>query len=241
MGKRRTLMNGRGVGPSKVAPDEILNVKDDGAREAFRALVGKTGWAVEDGEIDGVFDTVTDTIKVVRKDGIPVTLILDGTRVLNSGQDLADAAAEGGTDMEGGADEERLTLTQIEQMPKETTFARMQSRWDTPADTRPAWKKPFTSRPQPREVEERVALGRFVGTKTEGTNYNGVFIIKFERPDGRPMEVRYEGTDAPPVTDIFVDTRGGRRSRLNVQRRRTQRNRRNRVGRKARKLATRRR
>ena len=141
----------------------------------------------------------------------------------------------------GGAEEERLTLKQIEQMPKETTFARMQSRWDTPPDTRPAWKRPFTSRPQPHEVEERVALGRFVGTKTEGTNYNGVFIIKFERPDGRPMEVRYEGTDAPPVTDIFVDTRGGRRSRLQKQAGRTKRNRRNLKRKQLRKLSTRRR
>jgi len=141
----------------------------------------------------------------------------------------------------GGAGEERLTFKQIQQMPKDTTFARMQERWVTPPDTRGTFKKLVTSPPKPYEIQERVELGRFAGWTTEGTNYNGVFIIKFVRPDGKPMEVRYEGTDTPQMTDIFVDTRGGRRSGLNVQGRRTQRNRRNRVSRKTRKLATRRR
>jgi len=53
-----------------------------------------------------------------------------------------------------------------------------------------------------------------------------------------------EGTVVFPEGEDSLFSSGGRRSRtlrLNVQRRRTQRNRRNRVGRKARKLATRRR
>jgi hypothetical protein len=100
MVKRRGTLKGRGVGPSKVAPEhpeepmepETILKGDEGAFERFQELVTETGWAVEPGAETGVFDTVKETIKVTKTPEGTLEFLLDGTTRITSPDEFAEAA-----------------------------------------------------------------------------------------------------------------------------------------------------
>lgn len=112
MVKRRGTLKGRGVGPSKVAPEpmdpETIQV-DVGEWERFWDLIG-THWMVEEGPARGLFETAEDTIEVTKEDGIPTKVVLDGKTF--SQDEFIAAATEGDAEPEdepeGGRRRSRL-------------------------------------------------------------------------------------------------------------------------------------
>jgi hypothetical protein len=122
MVKRRGTLKGRGVGPSKVAPaeevmeeepvevEETIDVTEEDALGDFQALVGKTGWVYEDGDVQGAFAGATKTITVVKVDDKPIRFILDDAAqtTIESGEDLTTAAAKTGEDTTGSSRRSRL-------------------------------------------------------------------------------------------------------------------------------------
>jgi hypothetical protein len=112
---RSRTLKGRGIGPSKVAPAEVeedvieepivIDVNEEGARDTFAELVGKTGWSYDDAEVDSVFESVPESITVTTTKGIPTQFVLDGTRTIESQADLT-KEAEAATAEATAAEEE---------------------------------------------------------------------------------------------------------------------------------------
>lgn len=89
MAHRRRLL-GRGVAQSKVAPApaeerETLELPD--GLDRLRTLLGKTGWAYDEGSAMGAFEDAK-TVTVVSVSGTPTRFVLDDGREIASGEDL---------------------------------------------------------------------------------------------------------------------------------------------------------
>jgi hypothetical protein len=89
MAPRRSLL-GRGLAQSKVAPApaedrETLDIPD--GLDRLRTLLGKTGWAYDEGSALGAFEDAK-TVTVVSVNGTPKRFLLEDGREIASGEDL---------------------------------------------------------------------------------------------------------------------------------------------------------
>ena len=89
MAHRRRLL-GRGLAQSKVAPApgeerETLELPD--GLDRLRTLLGKTGWAYDEGSAMGAFEDAK-TVTVVSVNGNPTRFVLEDGREIASGEDL---------------------------------------------------------------------------------------------------------------------------------------------------------
>ena len=89
MAHRRRLF-GRGLAQSKVAPapgDERETLELPDGLDRLRTLLGKTGWAYDEGSAMGAFEDAK-TITVVSVNGTPTRFVLEDGREITSGEDL---------------------------------------------------------------------------------------------------------------------------------------------------------